>query len=427
MTTRARRIAAPWVVPVDRAPVRDGAVLIADTGRIVTVGPQHDVPEPPGVVTERITSALLPGLVNAHTHLELTGLEGQADAPDFPGWIGQIIALKASRTYTDFLAAARRGLSDCWAAGVTTVADTGDSGAVIEALVEAGGSGIAYHEVFGPHPDQAESATSGALRRLEELRRFTGLRVRLGLSPHAPYSVSGPLYAAVASLARALDLPLAVHLAESREESLLLRDGSGGFAELWRARGIPMPEPLGRSPVEWLDQYGVLGPSTLCIHVVTATDSDLDRLADRRAAIAHCPRSNHRHGHGAAPLAGMLQRELPVGVGTDSVASVAPLDLLAEARAAQRLAGLTAEAALRLATLGAARALGLDGQVGSLAPGKWGDLVLMDLPGPVDAARLADTLLSRQPSDIRATFLAGREVWRRQDPTLTAASRTAES
>lgn len=426
MTTRARRIAAPWVVPVDRAPVRDGAVLIADSGRIVTVGPQDAVPEPPGVDTERFMGALLPGLVNAHTHLELTGLEGQADGADFPGWIGQVIALKASRTHADFLAAAGRGLRDCWAAGVTTIADTGDSGAVIEALAEAGGSGIAYHEVFGPHPDQAESAMSGALQRLEELRRFTGPRVRLGLSPHAPYSVSGPLYAAVASLARALDLPLAVHLAESLEESLLLRNGSGGFAEMWRARGIPMPEPLGRSPVEWLDQHGVLGPTTLCIHVVTATDSDLDRLAGRRVAIAHCPRSNERHRHGAAPLAAILQRELPVGVGTDSVASVAPLDLLAEARAARKLAGLTADAALRLVTLGAARALGLDPQIGSLTPGKWGDLVLLELPGPVDAARLADTLLSRHPSDVHATVLAGREVWRRLDRTPAAAGPPAD-
>lgn len=391
-------------------------MLIADSGRIVAVGPEPEVPEPPGVTTERCPGALLPGLVNAHTHLELTGLGGQAEAADFPAWIRQLIALKAARTHADFLVAARQGLRDCWASGVTTVADTGDSGAVIEALAEAGGSGIAYHEVFGPHPDQAESVLSAALLRLEELRRFAGPRVRLGLSPHAPYSVSGTLYAAVASLARALGMPLAVHLAESREESLLLQEGSGGFAEMWRARGIPLPEPLGRSPVEWLDLHGVLGPGTLCIHAVTVNQPDLDRLAGRRVAIAHCPRSNRRHGHGAAPLGAMFQREFPIGVGTDSVASVAPLDLLAEVRAARRLAGLTADAALQLATIGAARALGLDPEIGSLTPGKWGDLVVVDLPAPVDAARLADTILSRRPADVRSTFLAGREVWRRQEP-----------
>jgi len=388
-------------------------VLIAADGRLAAVGPERDVPAPPGVATERFSGALLPGLVNAHTHLELTGLDGQAQAAEFPAWIREVIALKAARTPADFLAAARQGLRDCWAGGVTTVADTGDSGAVIQALAEADGSGIAYHEIFGPAPEQAEGALAAAVRRLDQLRQFSGPRVRLGLSPHAPYSVSGALYAGVASLARALDLPLAVHVAESRDESLLLQDGSGGFGDQWRARGIPVPVPPGSTPVEWLDRHGVLGPSTLCIHAVTAGPGDLDLLVRRRASVAHCPRSNRRHGHGDAPLGAMLQRAIPVGAGTDSVASVAPLDLLAELAAARALAGLTAEATLELATMGAARALGLEGEVGSLTPGKWGDVAAVDLPGPVDAGRLADTLLSRRSTDVRATFVAGRDVWRR--------------
>ncbi len=414
MRQRARRLAAAWLFPGDRPPVADGAVLIDAAGRIAAVGPEPDVPAPPGLATERCSGALLPGLVNAHTHLELTGLEGRAEAADFPTWIREVIALKAQRSPADFLAAARRGLRDCWAAGVTTVADTGDSGAVIEALAQADGSGIAYHEVFGPHPDQAEAALSTALRRLDELRRFAGPRVRLGISPHAPYSVSGALFAGVASLARALELPLAVHIAESRDETLLLQDHTGGFAEQWRTRGIPLPRSPGQTPLAWLDQLGVLGPATLCIHAVEVNSADLDLLGTRRATVAHCPRSNRRHGHGAAPLAAMLQRAIPVGAGTDSVASVAPPDLLAEVREARALAGLSAEDSLQLATLGAARALGLDAEIGSLTPGKWGDMVTMDLPGQVDAGRLADTLLSRRPADVRATFVAGRDVWRRE-------------
>ena len=218
----------------------------------------------------------------------------------------------------------------------------------------------------------------------------------------------------MASLARALDLPLAVHIAESRDETLLLQDHSGGFAAQWRARGIPLPRSPGQTPVAWLDALGVLGPTTLCIHAIAVTPSELDLLAGRRAAVAHCPRSNHRHAHGAAPLAAMLQRAIPVGAGTDSVASVAPLDLLAEARAAQALGGLAAEDSLHLVTLGAARALGLEAGIGSLTPGKWGDVAAVDLPGQVDAARLAGTLLSRRSTDVRATFVAGRAVWRRE-------------
>jgi len=409
-----RRYAAPWVLPIDSPPIPDGAILIGTDGRILAVGPEVSVPAPPGVLRDRIAdAAILPGLVNTHTHLELTGLDGRDTETEFPAWIARMIALKAAREPGDFLAAARRGIQDCWAGGVTTIADTGDSGAVIQALSELGASGIAYHEVFGPHPDQAELAMAAAIRRITELSRLVTGRVRLGLSPHAPYSVSGPLYSRMAALAADYGMPMAVHLAESLDESLLLERAAGGFATVWDRRGIPLPALPGVSPVGWLDQLGVLGPQTLCIHVVQATGSDLDRLAARRVAIAHCPRSNQRHGHGAAPLREMLDRGLRVGVGTDSVASVSPLDLLAEARAARALAGLDAEAALRLVTSDAARALGLDGELGGLAPGKWGDLAIVALPGAVDAANLMDTVLTRRAGDVNLTVLAGREVYRR--------------
>jgi 5-methylthioadenosine/S-adenosylhomocysteine deaminase len=165
--------------------------------------------------------------------------------------------------------------------------------------------------------------------------------------------------------------------------------------------------------VEWLDRHEVLAPATLCIHVVQASDADLDTLAARDVAIAHCPRSNHRHGHGAARLTAMRQRGLRVGVGTDSVASVHPVDLLAEARAAGELAGLPASATLELVTLGAARALGREREIGSLVPGKWADLIALDLPAVVDAASMPDTVLTRPRAACRLTLLGGREVYRR--------------
>jgi cytosine/adenosine deaminase-related metal-dependent hydrolase len=357
-------------------------------------------------------------LVNTHTHLELTGFDGLVPEQDFPAWIRHLMAIKAGRTPAQFLAAARKGIHDCWAAGVTTVADTGDSGVVIEALAELGGSGIAYQEVFGPDPEQADSALDGVVRRLGQLTRYTGPRIRLGISPHAPYSVSGLLYGLVSAYAAEQALPMAVHVAESEDETLLLSRGSGGFARSWESRAIPLPPPPGRSPVAWLDQHGVLGPRTLCIHVVRAGDADLEILARRGAAIAHCPRSNRRHGHGTAPLAHALRRGIRVGVGTDSVASVTPLDLLAEARAAREIAGLNPEAAVRLATLEGARALGLERELGSLVTGKWGDLLALDLPGAVDASRLAGTVLSRVHQDVRLTVVGGRDVYRRP-PSLS--------
>jgi 5-methylthioadenosine/S-adenosylhomocysteine deaminase len=300
---------------------------------------------------------------------------------------------------------------DCWASGVTTLADTGDSGAVIRALEELGGSGIGYQEVFGPHPDQVPESLGGLQRRVERLGRHAAGRVRIGVSPHAPYTVSGALYSAVAAWAGAMGLPLAVHLAESVDESRLLLDGTGAFAAAWRERGIPMPPGPGCSPVEYLERHGALGERTLCIHVVQADEADIARLARRRAAVAHCPLSNAAHGHGRAPLGAFLAAGLRVGVGTDSVLSVGSLDLLAEAGAARRIAGVDADTALALATLGGARALGLEEEIGSLTPGKWGDCVVVRPPSPATGGP-AEQVLQSGREHVVATFLGGRDVYR---------------
>jgi 5-methylthioadenosine/S-adenosylhomocysteine deaminase len=201
-----------------------------------------------------------------------------------------------------------------------------------------------------------------------------------------------------------------VHVAESAAESELLGGGTGAFAEAWRARSIPLPSPLGHTPLQWLDRHGVLGPATLCIHAIRAGASDVALLARRGCAVAHCPRSNRAHGHDDAPLASLLAAGLRIGVGTDSVASLSPLDLLAEARSAAALAGLTAERALSLCTLEGARALGLEQEIGSLAPGKWGDCVVIEPPGTRGSP--AERVLASGPEDVRVTFLGGRDVYR---------------
>jgi len=414
---RARRLQARWVLPVDGPPVERGALLIGADGRILAVGPDHLVPKSDAVPAEDFGNALLcPGLVNTHTHLELTGLEGEPPEPDFAGWIRRLRATKAARSPDAFLAAARRGLADCWAAGVTTVADTGDSGAVIEALAEAGGSGVAYQEIFGPHPDQRDASLLGLQQQLERLGRYVTGRVRIGVSPHAPYTVSGPLYRATSDWARAADLPIAVHIAESAAEGALLDDGTGAFADAWRARGIPMPSPPGRTPIAWLEEHGVLSARTLCIHVVRAGSRDVARLARAGAAVAHCPLSNRAHGHGEAPLQAFRSAGIRVGLGTDSVASVGTLDLLAEARAARRLAGLDAAGTLALCTIEGARALGLEHETRSLAVGKWGDCVAIRTADPLAGAAPAEQILASGPEAVVATFLGGRDVYRTSRP-----------
>jgi 5-methylthioadenosine/S-adenosylhomocysteine deaminase len=407
----ARRIAARWVLPISGPPTECGAVLLGPDGRVTDAGPDEAVPHPADVPAERFPDGiLLPGLVNTHTHLELTGFDLGPPDRDFSGWIGRVRAIKETRDADGFIAAARLGLADCYAAGVTTVADTGDTGSVIRAMAETGASGIAYQEVFGPHPAQAAESLAGLRERLDASGRFAVGRVRLGVSPHAPYTVSGPLYSAVSEWAAREGLPVAVHLAESPAETELLERGSGRFAETWSRRGIPLPEPSGRSPVEWLDRHGVLGEATLCIHVVQAASKDLGRLARNGCAIAHCPLSNAAHGHGTAPLEEFLSHGLRVGLGTDSVLSVSRLDLFAEARAARAIADLDADAALALCTLGGAEALGLDDEIGSLDVGKWGDCVV--LKGPAAASSPAEGALKSGREGVIATFLGGRDVYR---------------
>jgi 5-methylthioadenosine/S-adenosylhomocysteine deaminase len=407
---RSVRLAAGWVLPIEDPPIADGAVLIGSDGRIVALGPDAHVPRPDGFPSYRFPdAAILPGLVNAHTHLELTDLAGQVEEDDFPAWIRRLREVKEQHRLEHYLAAAKRGVAACWASGVTTVADTGDRTVVMQALAECGGSGIVYQEVFGPHPDQAPASLEQLRETVVSLRGFESDRVRLGISPHAPYTVSGPLYRVVAEFARAEGLPVAVHLAESLAETQLLGAAAGPFAEAWRRRGIPLPALPGCSPVAWLAEHGVLNERTLCIHVVQVDSDDIARLKAAGVGVAHCPRSNRRHGHGEAPLARLLEAGVRVGVGTDSVVSVGSLDLLAEARAARALAGLSWERALSLVTLEAARAIGLEQHVGSLAPGKWGDVAIIRLRetqhSPVEG------VLTSAADQVMATYVGGRRVF----------------
>ncbi|MBK7595144.1 MAG: amidohydrolase family protein [Gemmatimonadetes bacterium] len=181
------RITAPWLLPIDAPPVPDAALLIDDAGRIVAVGPDASVPVPE--VARQITvadAALLPGLVNTHTHLELTGFAGMVEEADFWEWILHVIRIKAARLEEEFFLQAQAGIRASWASGVTTVCDTGSTGQVIAALNDLGASGIAHHEVFGAHPDECDGAMKAFSRDLDRLAHQATGRVHLGVSPHAP-------------------------------------------------------------------------------------------------------------------------------------------------------------------------------------------------------------------------------------------------
>ena len=373
------RYRARWVVPITSEPVRDGVVAV-DGDRIVFVGPHEEAP--PGDDHDLGDALLLPGLVNAHTHLELTAMRGFLEDLDFRRWILRLTAARRDVLDADaLLDSARYGIEEGLRAGVTTYADTSDSGVVVRAMREAGVRGIVYQEVFGPDPAQCDASITALRQKVAGLRYLETPLVRVGVSPHAPYTVSDPLFRATTEFARQHGLRMAIHAAESDEEQRLVADGAGPFADGLRGRGIHVGI-RGRSPIDLLDRLGVLDVQPLLIHCVRADDGDIAAIVRTGCAVAHCPISNAKLGHGTAPLIELLAAGVTVGLGSDSVASNNRMDLLEEARVAllaQRAVAQLCDAPqaadlIELATIAGARALGIDAQVGSLEEGKQADL-----------------------------------------------------
>ncbi|MEO7998776.1 MAG: amidohydrolase family protein, partial [Gemmatimonadaceae bacterium] len=323
----------------------------------------------------------------AHSHLELTALRGFLEGLDFRDWLR--ILTEARRTVLDadaLMDSATIGIHEGLLAGITTFADCTESGVPIAAMRKAGVRGIGYIEVFGPDPAVRDASMLGLQNAVNASRTNDTALVQTGVSPHAPYTVSTPLFRSVASWANTEQLPLAIHVAEGIAEVLLIRDGAGPFADRLRARGIVV-EASGVSPVQLLADTGILDTRALLIHGVHMDERDARLAADHGATIVHCPISNAKLGHGIAPLDLFIDAGIATGLGTDSVASNDRMDLLSEARQASLFQGirkakpdaLTASDALGLATIGGARALRLDAVVGSLEVGKQADVAVFPL------------------------------------------------
>jgi len=408
------RLAARWLVPIAAPPVEDGAVLIGADGRVVAAGRAADVPRPAGATALDLgDAAILPGLINAHTHLELTALRGLARGLRFPDWVAAVRRLKDALTPEDLRASARWGVLESFAAGITTAGDTGSSGAAAAALAALGARGVAYQEVFGPDPAEADAAVRGLEAAAEALLRFASERLAVGVSPHAPYTVSDPLLRAVIALAGRRGWPVAMHLAESPEEDRYVRHGDGPFAASRRQRGIDV-QARHCSPVAWVRRAGLLELRPLLIHCVTIDGDDAVAIAKHGAAIAHCPWSNAVLHNGRADLSLFRRLGVTVGVGTDSVAAGGGLDLFREIRLAGLACPLTPREMLRLATADGAAALGLS-DLGLLSPGFWGDVCVVGLGAPALAAAgdpEETVALGATPADVLLTAVAGHVVYR---------------
>ena len=398
-------LSADWLVPVEGDPIRDGAVEIDDrTGTIAAVGPREEL----GDSVHYDEAVILPGFVNAHTHLEYEVYTGFGDGLGFADWIGLHVQRKARIDLADMEASARLGAFNCLRSGITTVGDCSFSGASAMACADLGLRATVYLEVFGEDETPIRERFEPMRERLEDLPSDV---VRIGVSPHAPYTCTIDLYRACAEL----DLPVATHLAESAAETEFLRAGTGE----WQSFAEMLVRPPGTTGIRALAEAGLLDANVIAAHCVEVDEEEIGLLAEHDVAVAHCPRSNGILGCGVAPLSALREAGIRVCIATDSPASTPSFDMFDEMRTAivgarareGRPNALTATDAIELATLGGARALGIEHEVGSIVPGKKADLTVLSLAetsfipweDPVTGA-----VLGGSPHGVVATLVSGK-------------------
>lgn len=376
---------AAWICPITQAPIPNGWVAVHD-GRIDRVGnPGEPCPTTPRDLGQ---VAVLPGLVNAHTHLELSWLRGRvAPAATFVDWVKQLVVTrggrqedpKEPRVATAALMAAREAREY----GTAAVGDVSNSLASVGPIFDAGLSGLVFHELLGFKMTDGRSVEDTRPHRTAAARLGQG-RVRVSLCPHAPYSVSPELFRAIRAEVNCAEVPItSVHLGESTGEVAFLANGSGPWPAMLRFVGAMREDwaPPGKTPVEYLDALGVLDASTLVVHGVQLQGADLERLAAIGCTLVTCPRSNQWVGAGVPPIERFYASGVKVAIGTDSLASVDDLNLFAELKTMRWLGpSLSARTLLESATLTGARALGLGDQLGSIEAGKRAELIAVDLP-----------------------------------------------
>jgi cytosine/adenosine deaminase-related metal-dependent hydrolase len=384
---------AAWVLPIVGPPIAGGVVTI-DGDVITSVGTGGaDGAEDLGHV------AILPGLANAHTHLELSWMRGQVPPnPSMAAWAASLMALRRTVSHeppepiAGAIAEARR-------TGTALVGDVTNTFATYEPLLDSELSAALFRELLGFNPADPDAIVRSAQDQIAALTPVEWLRP--SIVPHAPYSVAPSLMRAIARWNG--ERPLSVHLGESAQEVEFLRDGTGEWRALLERLGVwnPAWTPPGCGPVQYLDDLGLVNERLLAVHGVQFTDAELARLAVAGATVVTCPRSNRWTGAGAPPIERFYASGVRVAIGTDSLASVEDLNLFAEMAQVRRLAPrLPAARILESATLSGARALGFADELGSLEPGKRAQLLAVSLPA--DCRDVEEYLLSGiQPADIK--------------------------
>jgi cytosine/adenosine deaminase-related metal-dependent hydrolase len=381
---------ADAILPGEEAPIRDGAVVVAGDGEVLDVGPASGVlPRNAGAPVERLHGVLLPGLVNAHTHVELSSLRGKVSGGHgFVPWVGQMMGLRASERPEDDAEAIERGVVEMENSGTIAVGEVTNTLAAVGALARHGIGGAVFHEVFGMGRERALAKLAAMAEERSSLAaewRTHGFTV--GPAPHTVYTTHPDAIRAALAESRATGSRTTVHLAEHAAERIFLLHGKGPFFDFATRMRFPVesfPVPH-KGPVEFAAELGLLAPDVLLVHLTDIRSQELDRVAASGANVVLCPRSNLFIEMKLPPLLELLKVGIIPALGTDSLASNASLDVLAEARAlADRFPSVSASLLVQMATAAGARALGRP-DLGRLAKGLRPSLLAIEGPlGPND-------------------------------------------
>ena len=388
-----------------RREILPGASIAIEDGVIAHVG---DAPD--GDFDETIDAdgqAALPGLVNAHTHLELSGLRGQLPAGrPMPQWLFALLAHRPRRA--QLAAAVAEGAREALAGGTTAVGDISHNHSAWKTLKDLPLRKVCFAEVTGIGP-----LARKAIPRLT--RRIAGLRGRgrlaFGICPHAPYSTAEEVYRQAVAIARKRHWPLATHLAETEAERQFLLRGSGRFFDFLAHLGL-IDSSVGIhrcTPLAFARRVGLLDGPCVLAHVNYIDDEEFKLLASSRASVVYCPRSNAFFGRSGHRYAEMLAAGINVALGTDSLASNTSLEMLEEMRHVRAEGLVDNETILRMGTLNGARALGWEEKIGSLSVGKQADWIAVELPSAT--AQPLETIFTC-PARVVETAIAGRTVFR---------------
>jgi cytosine/adenosine deaminase-related metal-dependent hydrolase len=384
------RYHAAWVLPISEPPIRDGWFAV-DRGRVVALGAAGKRVLADGAqVVDLGDVAVLPGLVNAHTHLELSYLRDEVPpASQFVTWVRGVMRARRERPDPhgpEILNAVEAALKEAVACGTAIVGDISNTLVTFEPLTRSPLAAVVFYELIRFNTPDPAGVVEKACHDLEAL--VPTERVRASLAAHAPYSVAPLVFRAIReAVNRDPFAPCSVHLSESVEEVEFIRTGLGPWRTLLEEVGSwdPAWVPPGGTPVQFLDESGFLDSRVLAVHGVQMTTQDLDRLVARGTTVVACPRSNGHTGAGAPPIEDFYNYGVKVAVGTDSLASAPDLNIFAELATMRALAPtVSAGALLDSATRQGAIALGFDADYGTIEPGKSGRLLAVSIPADTD-------------------------------------------